>query len=369
MELYNFFKNFNDRWVSGNSLGQRLLIEEFLFLDKANRDIGDKAYLSMDRIASLGDKNNIKLNLYSAISMLIQGSGFNMRALPAYINFYGTNYNNKMKLTPSKKVANNLFNTFLEVDYQESSPKIILQYTGPTSAHFDMSGVSKNNLFKDDSYNIGNPNNNPIIVSEPIDNSNVTKSNKVVAFEVNIGDQNQSIFKSFQVDQKSIRNTTESFILQENLARSETGTAAHQVDIGLYDIYRQSSYTCEVTCLGNVMIQPTMYFYLNNVPMFNGTYWIMEVSHSIANNNILTTFKGTRMSNSSPPDLDDSFMSSYRVLFEKIINNAITKQKEEDITNSNTTNDKVIVTGQGSFIIDLTDLNENDVVKSCGEIV
>lgn len=366
LELYNFFKNFNDRWVSGNSLGQRLLIEEFLFLDKANRDIGDKAYLSMDRIASLGDKNNIKLNLYSAISMLIQGSGFNMRALPAYINFYGTNYNNKMKLTPSKKVANNLFNTFLEVDYQESSPKIILQYTGPTSAHFDMSGVSKNNLFKDDSYNIGNPNNNPIIVSEPIDNSNVTKSNKVVAFEVNIGDQNQSIFKSFQVDQTSIRNTTESFILQENLARSETGTAAHQVDIGLYDIYRQSSYTCEVTCLGNVMIQPTMYFYLNNVPMFNGTYWIMEVSHSIANNNILTTFKGTRMSNSSPPDLDDSFMSSYRVLFEKIINNAITKQKEEDITNSNTTNDKVIVTGQGSFIIDLTDLNENDVVKSSG---
>jgi hypothetical protein len=43
------------------------------------------------------------------------------------VNFYGTNVNNKSKITPSKKVAKNLFGTFLEVDYQESSPKIIIQ--------------------------------------------------------------------------------------------------------------------------------------------------------------------------------------------------------------------------------------------------
>lgn len=368
LELYNFFKNFNDRWISGNSIGQRLLIEEFLFLDKANKDIGDKAYLSMDRIASLGDKNNTKLNLYSVISLLIQGSGFDMRALPSYVNFYGTNFNNKTKVTPANKVANDIFNTFLEVDYQESSPKIILQYVGPTSIHPDMSKISKDYLFKDDSFNIGKPNNNPIIVSIPevFGNFDVTKSNKAVAFEVNVGDQNQSIFKSIQIDQSSIRNTTESFILQENLARSESGSAAHQVDIGLFDIYRQSSYTCDVTCFGNVMIQPTMFFYLNNIPMFKGTYWITEVTHNISNNNITTSFKGVRMPYTSLPDPKDSFMASYRVLFEKIINKAITKQKQEDLNNSQTKTERVIQTDKGSFTVDMGNKINDEVIKTSG---
>jgi hypothetical protein len=46
IELYNFFKSFNDKWSSGNSIGQRLLMEEFLFLDKANKDIGCLLYTS-----------------------------------------------------------------------------------------------------------------------------------------------------------------------------------------------------------------------------------------------------------------------------------------------------------------------------------
>jgi hypothetical protein len=84
IELYNFFKSFNDKWSSGNSIGQRLLMEEFLFLDKANKDIGDKAYLNLDRFVSIINPKNDKASLYSAISMLIQGTGFDMRTLPAY---------------------------------------------------------------------------------------------------------------------------------------------------------------------------------------------------------------------------------------------------------------------------------------------
>jgi hypothetical protein len=66
------------------------------------------------------------------------------------------------------------------------------------------------------------------------------------------------------------------------------------------------------------MIQPTMFFYLKNIPMFKGTYWITEVAHSIRNNNITTTFKGSRMPYTALPDLKDSFMSSYRTLFDKL---------------------------------------------------
>jgi hypothetical protein len=103
LELYNTFKSFNDKWTSGNSIGQRLLLEEFLFLDKANRDIGDKLYLNIDRFKDLLNPKNLKVSLYGAISMLIQGTGLDMRALPAYINFYGNNVNIKNKIRPSKK--------------------------------------------------------------------------------------------------------------------------------------------------------------------------------------------------------------------------------------------------------------------------
>ena len=329
LELYNYFKSFNDKWIGGNSIGQRLLLEEFLFLDKANVDIGDKFYLNISRLIDLGDSKNDKINLFSVLSMLIQGTGLDMKPLPAYINFYGTNVNNKTKILPSKKVAENIFGTFLEVDYQESSPKIIIQLVGPTSKHPELDG--KKYKFTDDSFNISNTNNNPLIITNPdvFNTGDLSKSNKVVAFEVSFGDQNQSIFKGVQLDQTSLKNTSESFVVLENLAKSESGAGTYNVDIGLFDYYRQASYTCDVTAMGNVMIQPTMFFYLKNIPIFKGSYWITEVSHNIKTNGFTTTFKGTRIPYASLPDPKDSFTSSYRVLFDKLVNKILVKYDKQ----------------------------------------
>ena len=356
LELYNFFKSFNDKWVAGNSLGQRTLIEEFLFLDKANKDIGDVAYISLEKLLSLEDPKNDSANLYSVIGMLIKDTGFDMRGLPAYVNFYGTNNSTKSRITPSKKIAQNLFGTFLDVDYQESSPKIVIQYTGPTSKHLELADINEKYKFKNDSGNLFTGVGSPLVITAPqvFTNGDYAKSNKVVAFEVSIGDQNQGIFKSVQLDQASIRNTTESFNVIENLGRSASGAGANQIDIGLFDIYRQASYTCDVTCMGNVMMQPTMYFYLKNVPMFRGSYWITEVSHNIRNNNIVTTFKGTRIPYASLPDPKDSFLSSYRVLFDKITRTAVAKTKEEENTTPATATEQPYTTTDGiTFLSDL----------------
>jgi hypothetical protein len=218
-----------------------------------------------------------------------------------------------------------------------------------------MKDISDKNLFRDDSFNIGDANNNPLIVTIPgiFSNSDMTKSNKVVAFEVSVGDQNQSIFKSIQLDQSSIRNTTESFAVLENLGRSENGAGVQQIDTSLFDIYRTASYTCDVTCFGNVMIQPTMYFYLKNVPMFKGTYWITEVTHNIKGNNIDTSFKGTRIPYASLPNPKDSFMASYRALFDKITAKAQARQNEADrMLSGLTANETTINTPQGNLTID-----------------
>jgi len=325
IELYNYFKTLNDKWIAGNSIGQRLLMDEFLFLDKANKDIGDKLFLDLTRLTSVIDENNIEKDLYSAISMMIQGTGLDMRPLPSYVNFYGTNFSTTPKLTTSKNVAKNIFGTFLEVDYQESTPKIIIQLVGLNSKHLDI--VSKKYLFKDDGFDLSNTNNNPLIITtnQAFTVSDFSKSNKVVAFEVSFGDQNQSIFKSVQLDQSTIKETTASMYALEQLARSESGAGAYNVDIGLFDYYRQASYSCEVTCMGNVMIQPTMYFYLKNIPMFKGSYWITEVSHDIKPGTITTKFTGSRIPSSSLPDPNDSFTSSYKSYFEKIKSIALTK--------------------------------------------
>ena len=80
--------------------------------------------------------------------------------------------------------------------------------------------------------------------------------------------------------------------------------------------------------MGDVMIQPTMYFYLSNVPMFHGTYYIMEVNHSIKGNSVETSFKGVRISNSSLPKMSDSFVASYRPLFSRILSAALRKKQQ-----------------------------------------
>jgi hypothetical protein len=62
--------------------------------------------------------------------------------------------------------------------------------------------------------------------------------------------------------------------------------------------------------------------------MFKGSYWITEVTHQIRGNNFTTTFKGTRIPQSSLPDPKDSFISSYRVLFDKLRRDVIKKQNK-----------------------------------------
>jgi hypothetical protein len=374
LEEYNYFKVFNDKWVAGNSLGARPLMEEFLFLDKANKDIGDVAFLSLDKLISLEDPKNDKTNLYSVISMLIQGTGFDMRALPAYVNFYGTNFSTKSKTIPSKKIAQNLFGTFLDVDYQESSPKIIIQYVGPTSKHLEMDDIKqKENKFKNDSGNLFQNAQSPLIVNV-LNNTNagdLYKSNKVVAFEVSVGDENQAMFKSVELNQSSQRETSESMQALENLGRSESGAGVGQMDTGLFDIYRLRAYTCEVTMLGNVMIQPTMFFYLKNIPMFRGSYWITDVTHNIKPGNITTIFKGTRIPYQSLPNPKDSFYSSYRVLFDKIQKAATARVKEQSlITNGPNKNEQILQSDNGSFLIDTGDVKKapkgEEVLKTSG---
>ena len=55
------------------------------------------------------------------------------------------------------------------------------------------------------------------------------------------------------------------------------------------------------------MIQPMMYFHLENVPMFWGAYLITEVKHNIKPHYVTTTFKGTRVPRVIIPLVTDTY--------------------------------------------------------------
>jgi len=110
--------------------------------------------------------------------------------------------------------------------------------------------------------------------------------------------------------------------------------------------------------MGNVMIQPTMYFYLKNIPLFRGSYWITEVTHTIRTTGIETSFKGTRIPQQSLPNPTDSFLASYRSLFDKLVKRAKVKISEEQQALSGETNtQKVITTSSGTYSVNTDNLN------------
>jgi hypothetical protein len=104
----------------------------------------------------------------------------------------------------------------------------------------------------------------------------------------------------------------------------------------IYNLYKQRSYKCSVVSLGNALIQPTMYFNLRHVPMFNGPYMIQDVQHSIQAGNFQTTFTGVRQGVFDLPAIDSFLQSINQNLITKL--EELIKVNKESITVTGTTN-------------------------------
>ena len=291
LEQYMVFKTLNDKWISGEDFSNRLLFKDFLFLDIANRDIGDDAVISTDAIKSLDSAQNANLSLYHVLGKLLQGNFFNFLALPSYINFYGITSDGDREFPKfsTQEEANSIFGTHLEVDYLDSAPKFLCQYIGDPSTQ--LADLGPQTKYNSDSFMLGRTADNPLFS----DCYNPDRCNKVVSFAVDFGVQNQGVFKSISLDQSEFKNTSESFIVTEMMAQSANDADIKTQGMSLFNVYKSRSYTCKIEAMGNVCIQPTMYFTLRHVPMFNGPYIILDVQHQIQPNTMTTTFTGVRV--------------------------------------------------------------------------
>lgn len=358
VEIYEMFKALNDKWIAGYDNTQTTLFEDMMFLDRASKNIGDQVIIDIFEMQAIINPNLINQNMsvFLLVSGILTQNHFSVMPMPAYVNFY--NQQNINNTSPEESVtdfANNMWGTFLTLDYRNAGPKLVCFYTDRPSSYLDMKD-NKNYLFRSDAFDLRDPT-NPL----SYDDKDVDKvmSNKVVGFNVDIGIRSQNIFYSFNISQDGGKATAESIQQINLMANSARGRSTSTQNVSLYNIYKNMSYECEVVGFGNALIQPTMYFNLRHVPMFNGSYMITEVDHSIQPGQFQTKFKGIRQSVYNLPVIDVYLQSINRNLLQKILK-VISQRKDDPIqdgkstttqgANANTTQGTTSITAQNACV-------------------
>jgi hypothetical protein len=212
---------------------------------------------------------------------------------------------------------------------------MIAFYVGKPSSYLDL--PKGNFRFRDDGFEMRRSSENPLIEDQQ-GKKDWAISNKCVGFNVDVGIRNQNVFYNFTISQDAGKATSESIQTQLNMIDQANGRQISTQNNSLYNFYKQRSYQCTVQCLGNALLQPTMYFNLRHVPMFNGPYMITEVSHTITPGGFETTVSGIRQSVYDLPVLDNFLQSINRNLLTKIEALTVTKKDQPTSTTSASTN-------------------------------
>jgi hypothetical protein len=325
--IYRTLSSINDKWLNGsktqnvfvqcgtNNVNRKdlavakkyraeatepSLIDTFRFVDRSLADIGDKFFINIDGVVDL-IRYNYNQSLFDVVNKILVDNNFNFIPLPSFVNF---NNISELKTVFSAYTYND------KTAFEGTGPSFVCVYVGQTSVNLDL-GVDS--VYPDDglSLSIDSTGNVPLDDQTADFNTQYVESNgdlMVPVFAVNYGQQNQNFFRSVKLDQREFAETMESLQVIESLSQGGDKSSPSYAGNNLFNIYKTRSYSAEVEMLGNPMIQPMMYFQLNNIPMFRGAYLIYKVNHSIKPNSMTTTFKGNRVKKAKTPLMEESAM-------------------------------------------------------------
>ena len=281
------------------------LIHSFRFVDSAYNDIGDTFYINPFYVQKL-ILGNFNQSFFDLINQILIDNNFNFIALPNFIN-----YNDLNDVT-------DVFNTFTYSDVIQagknniiSGPSFVCQYIGQTSTTLS----TPFNDYKDDGIYIRLDENGKIIKSTIPPHYGTSKKNNgdlsLPVFLVSYGLQNQSFFKDISISQQETTESLESLQLIEDLSLSADKRKRTFKGQNLWNVYQKRQYKVEIEMMGNAMIQPFMYFQLDDIPLFRGMYAIYKTSHTITPNNMTTKFSGIKTKRFRTPLIkkEDFFMS------------------------------------------------------------
>ena len=317
LNIYRHLSNIKDKWLGGVDSNSSMffpcsfadsnntLFDRFQFLNKAFTDIGNDFILDPKTIKRIIEKHN-NVSFFDLISNILANNNFNFIPLPAFVNFN------------EESAFKKIFEPIPYVDLVTNSknktigPSFICVYIGQTSTNLDIQGSEYPNDGID-LYPTGHCNHRTRIDTE-FDNieqnqENTTLSgttrnkfaNRIPVFEVNYAQQNQSYFKDINLDQREFVETQESLVINDDLSRSGDKNQTAVIGQNLFNVYQTRSYSAEIEAMGMPLIQPMMYFQLNNIPMFRGGYLIIRTEHHIKPNHMTTKFKGVRIRDVKTP--------------------------------------------------------------------
>ena len=181
--------------------------------------------------------------------------------------------------------------------------------------------------YRDDAFDLRRASDNPLQENQA-NKEDWDKSNKVVGFNIDIGRQNQQIFKNFSVSQTPGKPTSESLEMLNQMANLGGNRRSTTQSVSLYNLYKNRSYECSVEMMGCALIQPMMYFNIRNVPMFSGPYMITKVTHQISDNDFTTNISGTRQPFYSLPKIDN-FVQTLNIKILSTIQSQIQKKEQK----------------------------------------
>ena len=277
-----------------NTPDQLNLIDSFRFVDRAFRDIGDEFYIN-PLIVTTQLFESSDISSYDMFSRILTDNNFDFIALPNFINFNDTKELSSVFEPLPYYVADKIAAT---------GPSFVCVYVGQTSTKLDF---GNNSPYPNDGFDLDeNGLNWPTDLKEQKQDWEDFAS----AFVVNYGHQNQNIFKDIKLDQNEFNETAESLQITDAISNSLSKSSQSYVGQNLYNVYSVRSYKVEIEMMGDAMIQPMMYFQLNNIPMFHGAYLITKVNHSIKPNTMTTVFTGTRIKLGKTPLIDAATLFS-----------------------------------------------------------
>lgn len=337
LSIYITLKRLYDNWLSGVNLNKFALkkvaddikerkdrfegrinsptasteFNNFLFSDSYCNDLSSSFYINprtlYETIKKISDAEK-NLSLFQFMCELCETNKLLFLSLPTYNNYYTTESIKNMFM-PHSLYDSNLNNksiygdTYLVFYMHKPSDKINANNNGDVQYDddgFDIADVL-GNAGSSDAAEVAR-------IFSNTDNGGLNLM--MPAFGVTYGRQNQSLFRSINVNMDGPKVTDFSIANTFQLGKlGNKGYSNEPFAVGqdMYAIYSNRSYTCTVEMMGCANIMPFMFFQLNNIPLFRGAYIIIEVQHIITPGNMLTKFTGVRVSKNELPFNKDVF--------------------------------------------------------------
>ena len=304
--VYRYCKLLYDKWIGGTKEDEfnstwtvHALFDEnkedkyFHFIDSYYNKIGQYILINIGDFCEQVESCYLsdQYSLLSFLSSVYAKNKFNLLCVQ--------NFMDMQKLDNMKKM-------FDCVPYTSGwnvrkHPNFVVQYPYEPSSHLEYGDAYEN-----DGFMINEPQSSKNKWPEALKSrlADADDDYNIPAFGVSYGKMYQSYFRDVDVSMDNPKVTEQSIKAQFAIASlnnegENTDDRSNGYTIGqdLFSIYSNNSYTCNVTMMGCAWVQPLMYFVLNNIPMFRGTYMIISVSHRIEQGNMVTKFTGIRMAN------------------------------------------------------------------------